>query len=178
VAAAAVLASPAPIDAATLDWFADQAEDNRQDAALMLRDPAAARVKFEAERDEILATTASQLLDMHESVVSAVDRVALSGELADYYVWRDRDSLGAGIEGWWEDSWATLRPWGFNVGEIRCPVLVMHGRLDRFVPVQHSEWLAAAIPGAESAILDSDGHLTLWATRIPGVHDWLTRRFR
>lgn len=52
------------------------------------------------------------------------------------------------------------------------PVKIWHGRQDRAVQVQHGEWLAANVPGAEAEISDRDGHLTMIG-RIGEIHDWL-----
>ncbi len=41
------------------------------------------------------------------------------------------------------------------------PVKIWHGRQDGFVPVQHGQWLAACVPGAEAEISEGDGHLTM-----------------
>ena len=65
------------------------------------------------------------------------------------------------------------RPWGFDVGDIARPTLIVHGSDDRFVPVSHGEWLAAHIPGAEAWIDDVNGHLTLLQNRVGEVHEWL-----
>ncbi|MEO6796520.1 MAG: alpha/beta hydrolase [Candidatus Dormibacter sp.] len=45
-----------------------------------------------------------------------------------------------------------------RLGEIPQPVLLIHGRQDRMVPVQRAEELAAGLPDAELAILDPGGH--------------------
>ena len=56
------------------------------------------------------------------------------------------------------------------------PVKIWHGHQDRFVPVQHGQWLAAHVPGAEADISDRDGHLTMIG-RIGEIHDWLIQYF-
>jgi len=53
------------------------------------------------------------------------------------------------------------------------PVLVVHGLEDRFVPFGHGEWPAAHIPGAQSRLLDNEGHLTLIESYLGQVHAWL-----
>lgn len=45
-----------------------------------------------------------------------------------------------------------------RLSEIRVPVLILHGRLDRTVPVDRAEQLHQGIPGSELVLLDGAGH--------------------
>lgn len=45
-----------------------------------------------------------------------------------------------------------------RVGEVRCPVLLLHGEEDRVIPVGASRWLAANIPDAKLVTLAGAGH--------------------
>lgn len=177
VVAAATLACPAPFDAPNLDWFAGVGRENVEDGELMLRDPAAGRTKLESDRLEVLEATARELPALYPTLYSPTDAAALTGDLADYYVRRDRDGLAPGIEGWWDDSVALLRPWGFSPETIRAPVMVWQGRRDWIVPFAHGEWLASHLPAAEPHLTDEDGHLTLFEHRVPAVHAWLAEHF-
>jgi pimeloyl-ACP methyl ester carboxylesterase len=44
---------------------------------------------------------------------------------------------------------------------IACPTLIMHGRLDGNVPIEHANWVASAVPGAQLEVIESCGHM-LW----------------
>jgi pimeloyl-ACP methyl ester carboxylesterase len=176
VPAVGVLASPAPWGADGLDYFAGMGEMNADDARLLLADPEAARAKCEQERLETLALTPEDLFDYLSSLLSPVDAAVLTGELADYLVEADRSGLEPGPDGWWDDDLALMSPWGFELGSIGTPVLLRHGRQDRFVPFGHGEWLAAHIPGVDARLTDDDGHLTLTANHLDELHDWLVER--
>jgi pimeloyl-ACP methyl ester carboxylesterase len=102
-----------------------------------------------------------------------VDAAVLPGELAEFTIGTQHEALAAGSQGWWDDSYGLIRPWGFDVAGISIPVLLLHGRQDRFVPFAHGQWLATHIPGAAARLLDDDGHLTLLEHRIGEVHSWL-----
>lgn len=173
VSAVASLASPAPRDAEGLDWFEGMGQDNADDIRLYETDPQASRAKLDKDREGLLAATAEDLLDGWQSLLSPADAAAMTGEVAGFLAWSMQDGLAPGGEGWWEDGVAQSAPWGFGFGQISVPVLVMHGRQDRFVPFGHGEWLAAHIPGAQARLLDNDGHVTLIQHRIPEVHAWL-----
>jgi pimeloyl-ACP methyl ester carboxylesterase len=173
VTAAASLASPAPLDAEGLDWFAGMGELNADDIRLFLRDREAARAKLESDREEMLAASATDLIGVLQTVLSPVDAAVLKDALADYFVYCNQEGLAPGAQGWWDDGVAHASPWGFDLSAISVPVLLMHGRQDRFVPFGHGQWLAAHIPGVEARLLDHDGHLTLETNRIPEVHAWL-----
>ena len=46
-----------------------------------------------------------------------------------------------------------------HIGRLRCPVLVLCGENDQLTPPERSRELAAAIPGAELALLSRCGHM-------------------
>jgi pimeloyl-ACP methyl ester carboxylesterase len=166
------VASLAPYDAAGLDYFAGMGELNAEDIKLFFSDPAAARRSHHENWEEARAATPEQLAEIMTSVLSPVDAAALTGELAEWMASSTRDGLAAGDQGWWDDGVAELTSWGFDLRDIGVPVKIWHGRQDRMVPVQHGEWLAANVPGAEADISDRDGHVTMIG-RIGEIHDWL-----
>ena len=181
VIAAASIASLAPFDADGLDYFAGMGQGNVDDIRQYFSDEPASRAKADKDREEILAGPPADATDDPtagrpdglESLLSAADAAAMTGELGAFLDTTMREALAPGVEGWWEDN-CTVRPWGFSVTDIRVPVLLLHGRLDMFVPFGHGEWLAEHIPGVEARLLDDDGHLTLLQNRIPEVHAWLS----
>jgi pimeloyl-ACP methyl ester carboxylesterase len=176
VVAVTALCSIAPYGAAGLDYFSGMGQDNVDDIKLYLRDPGAARAKSHQDRLDLLSLSADQLTEGWKSLLSPVDAAAVTGDLATWLVQGFQDGLATSDEGWWEDGAAHLAPWAFDLDTISIPVQVWHGRQDQFVPVQHGEWLAAHVPGAEALISDVDGHLTLFG-KIPEVHRWLASHF-
>jgi pimeloyl-ACP methyl ester carboxylesterase len=141
VPAVAVLASAAPWGADGLDYFADMGQLNVDDTKLLLDDPVAAREKYERDRTDLLATTPEVFKEHLETLLTPVDAEMLTGELAEHIVDSTRVGLAPGVDGWWDDDNAFLAPWGFALDSIRTPVLLLHGRQDRFVPFGHGEWL-------------------------------------
>lgn len=176
VPAVGVLASIAPWGADGLDYFAGMGELNADDMRLFLADPAAARAKCEQDRLEFLEGSADDLHEHLKTLLSPADAAVLTGELAQYLVDCARSGLAPGADGWWGDDVAFKSPWGFELGAIRTPVLLYHGRQDRFVPFGHGEWLARQIPGVQAELTDEDGHLTLTAHHLDQVHAWLLER--
>jgi len=176
VTAVASLASLAPLDAEGLDWFAGMGELNADDTRLFLRDREAARAKLDADREQVLAASPAELVTGLQTLLSPTDAAALNDGLVDFLVYCDHEGLAPGSQGWWDDGVAHATPWGFELAAISVPVLLMHGRQDRFVPFGHGQWLAEHIPGVEARLLDHDGHLTLLTNRIPEVHGWLKER--
>ena len=177
VVAVATLASPAPYGVEGFDHFAGMAKENVEDIKLMLGDEAAARDVLVEQRKAMLAMNAQDMMGGPPGMMSPADVAARTSEMVEYLVNGFHDGLTPGGEGWWDDSMAQLRPWGFRLEEINVPVQLWHGRQDRFVPFQHGEWLATQIPGVEAHLTDEDGHTTLMQNRIPEVHEWLMRHF-
>ena len=177
ILAAALVASSAPWDADGLDFLAGMGQGNVDEVRLYFSDPATARVKNRRDRDEVLATTSAEQQEMLRTLLSPTDAAALTGEFAEWLLLTEQTGLQPGDEGWWDDQAAQFSPWGFQPEAVRVPVKIWHGRHDRFVPLSHGQWLVDHVPGAESALSDTDGHLTLVIERIGDVHDWLTGHF-
>ena len=173
VPAVGVLASVAPWAAEGLDYFDGMGELNADDARLYFKDPAAARAKCEQDRLGFLEASAEDLHAQLKTLLSPVDAAVLTVELAQYLVDCTRSGLAPGADGWWDDNVAFREPWGFELGSIRTPVLLYHGRQDRFVPFGHGEWLARQIPGVQAELSDDDGHLTLTERHLDQLHAWL-----
>ncbi len=176
VTSVGVLASVAPWGAEGLDYFAGTGEWNVEQVSLMLEDPAAARARCEDNRVQTLTQTLPELMESLKTLLAPVDAAALTGELGQYVIDATRSGMATSSDGWWDDGLAILEPWGFEFGSIRTPVLLLHGRHDRFVPFAHGEWLARTIPGVEARLTDDDGHLTLTTHHLDEVHSWLLER--
>lgn len=74
--------------------------------------------------------------------------------LADF-----REAVARGSEGLLSDFELFARPWGFRLEEIRIPVHLWHGELDRNAPAAMGRQVAAAIPGCRATIAPGEGHL-------------------
>ena len=79
VTAVVSLASPAPLDAEGLDWFAGMGQLNADDVRLYLRDPEAARAKMESDREASLAASAADLAAILQTLLSPADAAVLNG---------------------------------------------------------------------------------------------------
>jgi pimeloyl-ACP methyl ester carboxylesterase len=173
VLAAAALASLAPFDAEGLDWFDGMGEENARDFKLAATDPEAALAQCEEQRTEVMGATAETLAATMPSLLTPTDAAVFTGELAEYLDWSGREGLAPGAEGLFADGMAFANQWTFEVSSISVPMLLLHGREDKFVPFGHGQWLAANINGVDARLLDHDGHLTLIENHIGEVHAWL-----
>lgn len=155
VVGAVSIAGMAPFTA-EFDWFAGMASP---DALRAARNGRASRAAF-AEVEEF---------DPAQFVPA--DWAALEGNWA---------SLGADVArseafgrgGLVDDDVAFAAPWGFELGDIQVPVLVVQGGADRVVPTSHGEWLAQRIAGAELRLRPDDGHVSVLDV-VPEAIDWL-----
>jgi pimeloyl-ACP methyl ester carboxylesterase len=171
VVAAAVLASVAPYPAEGLDYYAGMGETNVALGQAALKSREACEQCVEA--DELLRATPETLVQALHSLLCPADAAVSATDFANFVVRSVREGLGESRDGWIDDEIAFVKPWGFELSQIRIPLLLMHGGQDLMVPVSHTKWLADKIPHAEARLLPDDGHLTLSVRRIPEVHAWL-----
>ena len=171
--AVASLASVAPYGADGLEWLDGMGEENHEEFGKVLAGEEELRAYLDAQAADLLAAQPDDLLRLMETLLGAEDRAVLTGAFAEFMLESERHALAPGVDGWLDDDFAFLHPWGFDLSAIGRPVLVLHGDDDRFVPVAHGRWLAARIPGVDARIDSGDGHLTLFERRMREVNDWL-----
>lgn len=176
VSAAASLGSPAPFDAAGLDWFAGQAEDNVVEHGAAVEGVAALTRLLAPARNGMLGAEPAQMRAAMGDLLHPLDAALFDDEVSAFLLRGSQHGLASGLDGWVDDDRAFVTPWGFDLTAIRVPVLLMHGEHDRFIPVAHGRWLAARIPRVDARISGDDAHLTLSIRRIPEVHEWLLKQ--
>jgi pimeloyl-ACP methyl ester carboxylesterase len=161
VCAAASIAGVAPRDAAGLDWFAGMGKENVDEVAAAEAGEDALQAYLERQADDLGEARGEELAGPLESLLSEVDRAALTGGYAEHMAASMRAALAPGIWGWFDDDVAHFRDWGFDLGEVGVPVTIWQGGQDRFVPPGHGEWLAAHVSGARAQLRPEHGHLSL-----------------
>jgi pimeloyl-ACP methyl ester carboxylesterase len=149
------LASPAPFTE-RFDWYAGMVAPGGLRAAAAGRET----------RERYAATE-----EFDENSFTAADWAALNGTWAS--LGRDAGEAGmAGPDGLIDDDVAFASPWGFDVAEIRVPVLLVQGGDDRVIPPSHADALMRAVPTSELWLRPRDGHVSV-LDACPVAMDWL-----
>lgn len=172
-AAVATVAGIGPFDAPDLDFLAGMGQGNVDEFAATRAGRDALTAHCERDAAAMMSVGPEELRAAMAPHLSAVDREALTGDLAEFLHTATADALAPGVEGWVDDDLAFLAPWGFELGTITVPALVWQGEQDLMVPAEHGRWLSRHVAGAEAGIFPQEGHLTLIFNRVPEVHAWL-----
>jgi pimeloyl-ACP methyl ester carboxylesterase len=167
----------APYDTEGFDWFEGMDPKNVEEMKWALEGEAVLVSNLEREAAEALARVAvdpSKVIG-DEFELPETDRAELARPERHAVIRQAvSESIGKGVWGWVDDDVAFVRPWGFDVSEIRIPTRVIYGTTDVLVPRGHGEWLASNVPGAEVVIEDNQGHIPD-AESILAIYRWLTQ---
>jgi pimeloyl-ACP methyl ester carboxylesterase len=175
--AAATLASAGPYGVPGLDWLEGMGEANVAEFDAVLAGPEALEPLLRRDAAEMFAGTADDLRQAMITLLSPPDEAALTEDFGAYLYDAMSRGVADRIDGWRDDNLAFVRPWGFELSDVRVPVLLWQGVQDLMVPPAHGRWLAERIPGVEAHISEEDGHLTLLRHRVPEIHEWLRGAF-
>jgi pimeloyl-ACP methyl ester carboxylesterase len=64
---------------------------------------------------------------------------------------------------WVADDYSSyLKPWGFDPSNVKVPTVIWQAELDKNVPIQHGQWLAAHMPNSRLEIGEGESHMGLF----------------
>ena len=174
VRAAVTLAGTAPPAEAGdvwTTWFSPELVEEIR--ALRTRPPAELAAEYEQGAKAFAEVTGEQLTNSDNQ--STADKAALIAvpEVAEWLARSIKKAAASGIWGWLDDDLAWVKQWGFNVADIRVPVIIRHGDEDGFVPIEEGRWLATHIPDARFDELAGGGHTTVGVPIDPVISDLL-----
>ena len=175
--AAATLASVGPYGVEGLDWLAGMGEGNVEVFELILAGGKELEEAIVRSQAELFGAGPEELRQAMLTILSPLDQEVMTAEFAEWNFRVMSEGAAERIEGWRDDNLAAVKPWGFELSDIRVPVLLLQGTEDLMVPPAHGRWLAERIPGVEAKISETEGHMTLLRDRVGDVHAWLSRHF-
>ena len=86
------------------------------------------------------------------------------------------EMFAQGLAGYADDRLADGRGWvSFDVRSISCPVTVLHGTHDTFVPVAQARYTQSLIPGARLELREGLGHFSILTEVVPTLNALLQR---
>jgi pimeloyl-ACP methyl ester carboxylesterase len=173
VAAALVIAGVAPYGAKGLDFTAGMGEENLTEFGAAFEGESRLREYLEVQREFLREATASNILVALSTLLPEVDRAVMTDEFAEDMQASFHEALVSSVDGWLDDDLAFVHPWGFDLEEISCPVMVWQGSADLMVPFSHGEWLAANVPGVTAHLEAGEGHLSIGVGAIERMLDEL-----
>lgn len=170
---AAVLVSIAPSEATDLNWDEGMCESNVSEYELASHSVDAVTADLTQRAARIAEDPRSLLEDLQRELTApdlkVINDAAIRQQLKITYA----EAVREGADGWIDDVLAFRKPWGFNVADIKVPVLLWHGADDVFSPVAHTHWLARHIPEGQRDVKISAGMAHFDAMEIlPEILVW------
>jgi pimeloyl-ACP methyl ester carboxylesterase len=156
VAAVGAVASIAPLDQVGLDGlgervFIEMARDDPQALRQGMKELAASM------RADPEGTSQALLGDL----MSERDLAYLGRPENHDMVLADLVESARGDWQGYADDCVAVGDWGFDLHDVNARVALLHGSADRIVPIEHSRFLAQALPNASLSQADGEGHISV-----------------
>jgi pimeloyl-ACP methyl ester carboxylesterase len=163
VVRASCVVSPAPADAPGLDLLVGMDPVNVRLFHIAQQGEEVLHPEMEHQASELLQRIAvhpGQFLSKDWQLDEA-DRSVLGDTAMQQMINENmREAFRSGVWGWVDDGLAAVKPWGFELSEIKVPVEIRYGAKDVLVPSAHGTWLAANVPGARAVVTQDAGHFS------------------
>lgn len=169
-----VLVTLAPWAAEGLDWFAGMADSNVREYTEAASQPEVLTARLVQIAAQIRANPASHVNALSPELPESDRRVVADAGIRALLAENFAEALRDSADGWIDDALAFCAPWGFNLSDIKVPLLLWHGQNDVFSPAAHARWLAEQIPNAIMSIRHDAAHFGALEV-IPDVLSWLIR---
>jgi pimeloyl-ACP methyl ester carboxylesterase len=128
-------------------------------------------------RTEMLKGGVADMIEAMSSLLPDVDKEAMTKntEVGQYLVDSIHEGLKTGSDGWVDDDLSMIEPWGFELSEIKVPVILYQGTEDKMVPYAHGEWLAKHLPQEKlrKHLIQGQGHVSIFLGREDSIIDEL-----
>ncbi|RDW63709.1 hypothetical protein BP6252_11254 [Coleophoma cylindrospora] len=164
--AALCVAGVALYDAEGLDFLAGQGEDNIVEFNAALRGIDELQKFCAISRTEMLKGDVAGMVEAMSSLLPDVDKDALmnGNGMGEYLHGTINEGLKISANGWVDDTMSSLKPWGFELSEIKVPVIVYQGSEDKMVPYAHGEWLVNHLPQEKLSkhLMQGQGHVSIF----------------
>ncbi|WP_409492881.1 alpha/beta fold hydrolase [Amycolatopsis sp. cmx-11-12] len=148
----------APVGVEGLDWFAGMSASGER----RLRAASEGRAQLE----DFLSDS-----EFDPDEFTPADHDLLSGE----WSWLGEvaeKAIQGDPGGMMDDELAYVAEWGCDLGQVRPPVLLIHGGQDRIAPSAHAEWLANRCDSAKLWLRPDEGHISVLSSAVEAL-DWL-----
>ncbi|KAK6430165.1 hypothetical protein LTR95_013686 [Oleoguttula sp. CCFEE 5521] len=170
VKAALCVAGCAPYGKDDLDFLAGQGQDNIDEFNATLAGAPALRKLLDSQRPGLLAADAAGLVQEMATILPEVDKKALlsNAALGQGVVEGIHEGLKHSTDGWFDDDMELMKPWGFEVEEVKVPTAVWQGSEDQMVPFAHGEWIVKHLPDqwCKAHLLQGEGHISVFIDHV------------
>lgn len=120
-----------------------------------------------AARSEMLQADLEGILSAFSTLLPPVDNKALVANrdtMGQNMVDTIQEGLKNGVDGWIDDDMSFINPWGFELSEVKVPVLLFQGDEDKMVPYAHGQWLVEHLPKdkLKAHLVQGQGHISIF----------------
>lgn len=154
------IAGLVPYPADGIDWLDGMGPENIEEFGAALEGEEALTGSFAPALPMFQQIEGADVAASLGGLIEDVDRAELTGDFADYLAASFRDAVQIGTAGMVDDDLAFVRPWGFDLRDIR-HLTIWQGGQDRMVPFAHGKWLSEHIPNSRARLLPEQGHLSI-----------------
>ncbi|KAF3769594.1 hypothetical protein M406DRAFT_104996 [Cryphonectria parasitica EP155] len=164
-----------PYGVQDLDFFAGFGQGNIDEYNATLQSEETITKFCEARRPEMITADPAILVEGLSSMLPEVDKKAIleNEAMSEEVVQTIREALKHNVDGWVDDDLAFVAPWGFELSEIKVPVLLYQGDEDLMVPFGHGKWLAEHLPRDQVRphLLKGEGHVSIVQNHLDAMLD-------
>jgi pimeloyl-ACP methyl ester carboxylesterase len=167
----AVVVGAAPSDDPDLDWISGMNDLNRAEVAAAQEGPDALEAFLLPFATQARTNPNAVIEEIAASVPEADQAVMARPAVRAIFAEGLAESVRQGVCGWADDDLAFVKPWGFELTEVKQEVRLWQGELDVLVPRAHAEYLESKLPHARFDLVPNAGHMLI--DEIPDVVRWL-----